>query len=156
LDTPTVGSQYEWVVFLASTTTASPLATYTTQTAYWTVPTVGSLANYSVRLRVKEACCGWSAPVYFDFATNTLGTSSFELASKLSIFPNPATKNVTIQFIDLNNPTLQVYDIKGRVLLNQNLNNTSNTIDISGLPSGMYLFKVTSDQGTATSKVVKN
>lgn len=154
-DTTTIGVQYEWVVFLASASTASPLATFTTQTANWIVPTVGFLANYNVRLRVKDICCGWSAPVYFDFATTTLGTSSLELASKLSIFPNPTTGNVTIQFYDLSKTTLQVYDINGRVLLNRNLNSTLNMVDISGFTPGVYMFKVTSKEGSATSKVIK-
>lgn len=65
--TPTAGTQYEWVIFNSASTTATPLATYTSAGATWTTPITGSNMNYSVRLRVRTDCCGWSAPVYFDF-----------------------------------------------------------------------------------------
>lgn len=75
MNTPTSGSEYEWVIFNASSNTASPTAIFTTSVASWSTPITGVNANYSVRLRVRENCCGWSAPVYFNFSvvTTTVG-----------------------------------------------------------------------------------
>ncbi|MGZ9674710.1 Ig-like domain-containing protein [Flavobacterium sp. GNP001] len=89
-----------------------------------------------------------------NISVGTLSTDSFEVKNNLKIYPNPATGNVTIELNNLNNAKLQVSDINGRILLNQKLDNTT-VIDVSGFPSATYLFKVNSDQGTATSKVIK-
>ena len=86
----------------------------------------------------------------------TLSNNSFSINSKLKIYPNPTQNDVTIQFDALTNPKLQVLDINGRILMNQELNNTSNTINTSNLPTGLYLFKVSSNEGSSVSKVIKN
>jgi hypothetical protein len=41
-------------------------------------------------------------------------------------------------------------------LFSQKLNATSNTVDIENLAAGIYAFKISSNQGTTTSKVIKN
>ncbi|MFV8356330.1 T9SS type A sorting domain-containing protein [Flavobacterium sp. XS1P32] len=89
-----------------------------------------------------------------NISVGTLSTSSFVVKNNLKIYPNPTTNNVTIELNNLNNANLQVSDINGRILLNQKLDNTT-VIDVSGFPSATYLFKVNSDQGTLTSKVIK-
>lgn len=86
----------------------------------------------------------------------TLETSNFDISSNFKIYPNPATSTITIDLSSVDNSSVDVYDFDGRKILTQKLSNSSNTINIDNLSSGMYLFKVTSDQGTATSKVVKN
>ena len=94
---------------------------------------------------------------FFAKTTNvTLETSNFDISSNFKIYPNPATSTITIDLSSVDNSSVDVYDIDGRKILTQKLSNSSNTINIDNLSSGMYLFKVTSDQGTATSKVVKN
>jgi hypothetical protein len=94
---------------------------------------------------------------FFAKTTNvTLETSNFDISSNFKIYPNPATSTITIDLSSVDNPSVDVYDIDGRKILTQKLSNSSNTINIDNLSSGLYLFKVTSDQGTATSKVVKN
>ena len=50
---------------------------------------------------------------------------------------------------------LEVIDVNGRLLQNQTLSTTKNTIDTALLPAGMYFFKITSSQGTSTTKVIK-
>ncbi|NHN28132.1 T9SS type A sorting domain-containing protein [Flavobacterium jejuense] len=39
--------------------------------------------------------------------------------------------------------------------MNQSLNTSSNTINVSQLPTGLYFFKVSSNEGITTSKIVK-
>lgn len=88
-------------------------------------------------------------------STPILGINDFELNSKIKMYPNPATSNVIIDFQDLENANLEVSDINGRKLFTQKLSKNSNTINIDNLSSGMYLFKVNSNQGIQTSKVMK-
>jgi uncharacterized delta-60 repeat protein len=84
-----------------------------------------------------------------------LPSESFDISSKFNMYPNPAKNIVNIEVQDLDNASVEVYDINGRQLFTQKLNTTTNAINIENLASGMYMFKVSSTQGTATSKVVK-
>ncbi|CAM4008766.1 MULTISPECIES: LamG-like jellyroll fold domain-containing protein [Flavobacterium] len=85
----------------------------------------------------------------------TLSASNFEVANNIKIYPNPTNNFVTVEVNNLTSAKLQVVDIAGKVLMNQSLNTSSNTINVSQLPTGLYLFKVSSNEGTTISKIVK-
>jgi len=87
--------------------------------------------------------------------TASLSANDFTLINKLKLYPNPAQNQVTIEANELTNASLQIMDINGRVLQIQNLQNT-NTINIENFQTGVYLFKITSQEGTITQRVVKN
>lgn len=88
-------------------------------------------------------------------STPVLGVNDFEISSKINIYPNPATSQVTIDAKELDNVNLEISDANGRKILEQKLDSSSNTININHLSSGIYLFKVNSSQGSATTKVIK-
>ncbi|WP_430404117.1 gliding motility-associated C-terminal domain-containing protein [Fluviicola sp.] len=75
MNTPTTGVEYEWIIFPTSGSTTTPTAIFNTSVATWTTPITGTTANYKVRLRIRETCCGWSAPVYYDFTVNGIGVA---------------------------------------------------------------------------------
>jgi hypothetical protein len=87
--------------------------------------------------------------------TSVLGTNDF-LSSNFSVFPNPA-KNV-INFSNDTNAVVslvEMTDLNGRVIKSQKVNATEGQISISDLATGMYMMKITTDQGVATKKIVK-
>ncbi|MVO11110.1 T9SS type A sorting domain-containing protein [Flavobacterium sp. TP390] len=84
-----------------------------------------------------------------------LSVTDFAINNQLNIYPNPTRNEVTIQFNALTNPQLQIIDMNGRILLNESLNYSNNTLNIETLPSGIYLFKINANEGTAVSKVIK-
>ena len=86
----------------------------------------------------------------------TLDTTDFELKNNFKLFPNPASNYVTIQFDALHNAKLEVVDLMGKVLMEHELDSKNMIINIENLPKGIFLFKVISEEGIATSKVVKN
>jgi hypothetical protein len=88
-------------------------------------------------------------------STPVLGVNDFEISSKINIYPNPATSQVTIDAKELDNVNLEISDANGRKILEQKLSGASNIININQLASGIYLFKVNSAQGSATTKVIK-
>ena len=88
-------------------------------------------------------------------STPVLGINNFELNTKIKIYPNPTVNNVTIDLQDIENASVEVSDMNGRVLFTQKLNDNSNHIKIDNLSAGTYLFKVNSNQGIQTSKVMK-
>jgi hypothetical protein len=85
-----------------------------------------------------------------------LGLSEFELKSKIQVYPNPSSNKVKIDFQDLEEVNVEVLDVNGRKLFSQQLENNSNAINIEDLSSGIYIFKMHSNQGTSISKVIKN
>lgn len=68
--------------------------------------------------------------------------SDDEKIPAFSIFPNPASKTITVEFTRKTvHERLQVYDLMGRVLIEQIAIRTS-VIDVSGLSRGMYLIRL--------------
>lgn len=89
-------------------------------------------------------------------ATATASTADF-LASKLSVFPNPANDVVTIT----NNANLlinavQVNDINGRTVKAVKLDAVSEAqVNVSELNAGVYFMNITTNEGVSTKKIVK-
>ena len=90
----------------------------------------------------------------FNF-TSVLGTNDF-LSSKFSIFPNPV--NNVINFSNTENAvvsTVEMSDMNGRIIKSAKVNATEGQISVSDLATGMYMMKITTDQGVAVKKIVK-
>jgi len=68
----------------------------------------------------------------------------------ISIYPNPATTNLTINIGNLQDILVELFDISGRKLLQQNIVNSLSILDISSLNNGVYIAVI-----TANNKVVK-
>ena len=78
--------------------------------------------------------------------------SSIDEVNKVNVvaFPNPATDVVNFQ-IDATDYVITLTDLAGRTVATS----TTSTIEMSGLSSGAYLYKVVTNNGTATGKVTK-
>lgn len=90
----------------------------------------------------------------FSFTTN-LGTNDF-LSSKFSVYPNPV--NNVINFSNDQNAvvsSVDMTDLNGRVIKSLKVNATEGQISVSDLATGMYMMKITTDQGIAVKKIVK-
>ena len=78
--------------------------------------------------------------------------------NKLSLFPNPATNTLSLnlsQLQKLQNASLSIYDIQGKQLLHQNINEEQTQIDISSFAKGIYIVKLQTEKETLQSKFVK-
>ena len=89
-------------------------------------------------------------------STAVLSANSFELNSKLNIYPNPASNQVTIELLSNEISTLEIYDVSGKLLFTQILKDQSNIINIEKLSAGIYFFKASSSEGISTNKIIKN
>lgn len=106
-----------------------------------------------------------TANIYFDYnfpiQTNiasttfqTLNNGQFIIDSSIAVSPNPTSSTVTIN-CNSNIKSIQVYDIQGRLLETKLVDDTKTTINISEKTSGIYLLKITSDNGSKVEKIVK-
>lgn len=73
-----------------------------------------------------------------------VGVEEQEAAVYVSIYPNPSSDVVTIRMSITDNWNVDVFDAQGKLVLNQTTQ--GNRIEISGLPTGIYLAQVTNDE----------
>lgn len=73
--------------------------------------------------------------------------------SKISVYPNPAENVLYVDSTD-NIQSVKVYNTTGSIVLSVNSLN-GNSIDVSGLPSGMYVVRVQTEGNNYTQKVFK-
>lgn len=92
---------------------------------------------------------------------NIVGTQEISnQLKKINVFPNPVQNTLNINTTDIQLGTgqiqVEITDITGKSLYNQNLNLGTNTIDISTITSkGVYFVNVKKDGGQATFKLLK-
>jgi hypothetical protein len=93
-----------------------------------------------------------------DFVVETTDLSVVDFfAANFSLYPNPTTNNFMIQAKNQLIDSVQVNDINGRIVKSINLSGVSNTsVDISDLKTGMYFVAVHTDNGSGTTKFIKN
>lgn len=86
-----------------------------------------------------------------------LSVDDANLASSLSIFPVPASELVTVSMGDFEfeKGTMEIFSMLGQLVYNQKINDKSSIVDISELSSGVYLLNVSTENGFATTKIVK-
>jgi N-acetylneuraminic acid mutarotase len=80
------------------------------------------------------------------------------LDNKLSIFPSPAVRELTIDFDKKEEKTynLKVTNVLGQVVLNQsNISTNSSTIDITAFDRGVYFLTVYTSKGVKSQSFVK-
>lgn len=106
-----------------------------------------------------------SANIYFDYnypiTTNTatttiatLGIEDFDFGSVFIVSPVPAINSLTIttkQEVIMN--SVSIYNTLGQLV--QVNTNPNENIDVSGLESGSYFIRITSDKGSSTGKFIK-
>ncbi|KJD31114.1 hypothetical protein PW52_16835, partial [Tamlana sedimentorum] len=85
-----------------------------------------------------------------------LSTKTVEAkALGFNVYPNPATNIVSIKNAKALNAEVEVLDLNGRILLNKNATNNLTEINISNLKTGMYLFKIKTQDNEFVKRVVK-
>ena len=106
-----------------------------------------------------------SADIYFDYnapiTTNTASTTfqllnneQFAADNSIMVSPNPTSSKINI---NSNNTiqSVQVYDVEGRLLETQLINDLKTTINLSEKTTGIYFLKITSDKGSKVEKISK-
>ena len=106
-----------------------------------------------------------NANIYFDYnapiTTNTASTTfqllnnaQFAADNSIMVSPNPTSSKINI---NSNNSiqSVQVYDIQGRLLETQLVNEIKTTINLSEKTTGIYFLKITSAIGSKIVKIVK-
>lgn len=105
------------------------------------------------------------ANIYFDYnfpiLTNdaetvfqSLSNPDFEVDNSVKIYPNPSNALVNIKS-DFNIKSIQLYDVQGRILQTNIVEENTTTLDIASKAKGVYFLKVVTDRGIKVEKLVK-
>lgn len=112
--------------------------------------------NYYWRVRTITATSvenAWTPAWVFttgDAATSAADRKKEEAEPK--VYPNPAA---SVVFLEKAKGTLQVFDLRGSLLLTRNItDNDRFDVDVSRLTPGMYLFRMQTEGGTYTKRVI--
>jgi hypothetical protein len=92
----------------------------------------------------------WSATI----TQTTTGLNSY-LENNISLYPNPANDYIDVRVDELNVTNMEVYDVYGKLINTVNVINNPTRINVSGLATGMYFVRVTTEQGVATKSFIK-
>lgn len=76
------------------------------------------------------------------FSVYTGTTIPGEVPAELKLYPNPAISSFQLSSLSAQNNLVSVYSISGQVLIQKNITSLDEKIDISDIPSGIYLVKV--------------
>jgi len=106
----------------------------------------------------KEYMLLLNVPVYRYEATYRgfpLGTEELQHMN-FRLYPNPATDFVTIEFMNNDNdvPVITLHDHLGRPVNVRELDQNQTRLDVRGLPAGLYLISVKTNEGSATRKLI--
>ena len=86
-----------------------------------------------------------------------LSTPEIDLSSQIKIYPNPSNGIFKIEKSNsIGNMEIEVYDIYGKVILSQEMNNNLNTIDLKTVSKGIYMVKITSNGLQTMKRIVVN
>lgn len=88
---------------------------------------------------------------------NTLVSIADVLLNEISIYPNPVSQ---FAYIDLKNAehqirSIQLFDMSGKLMLNETTSSSNATIDLSSLEQGVYLAKIVTSKGILTQRIIK-
>lgn len=139
-----------------------------------TIPSDATLGQTRMRVSMKysaaqTACETFSYGEVEDYTVNiTNGSASsysdIEGAEKLDdeaqelfdVYPNPATDHINIRLNGIEGEvTARIYDIRGSIIQFHVLNSRESTINISNLPSGIYILSIDDEKQPITKRFVK-
>ncbi|CAN5397009.1 hypothetical protein BH10BAC1_BH10BAC1_19360 [soil metagenome] len=85
------------------------------------------------------------------------GITEENLANSISVYPNPAVDNLTIETSNNEKVTsVKVYDVLGKILVDTKVEGTEKLeLNVTSLEKGMYYVEITTATGTAVKKFNK-
>lgn len=87
-----------------------------------------------------------------------LGADNFNIKLQLSVYPNPTTNwlQLEVRNTDFSNLSYQLFDLNGRMILNEKITAETSFIQMERLPAAIFLLKVVSNnKEVKTFKIIK-
>lgn len=87
-----------------------------------------------------------------------LGAENFNINLQLAVYPNPTTNwlQLEVKNTDFTNLSYQLFDLNGRMILNQKITTETSTISMEQLQAAIFLLKVVNNnKEVKTFKIIK-
>lgn len=98
-----------------------------------------------------------SQGIEFCKLTPSLNTDEWKMSDFVKVYPNPANASISIDVIDqLAESHVLLTNLQGQLLHQSKLNSMNEIVDVSRLPSGIYLLTVQKENQVFTQKIIKN
>ena len=152
------------VTTASGTSFSSPITAGAVASLWGAVPT---LKNNVVMQAIRESADKYNNPTNqygygipdFGAALDyllTLGTEQQMLDTNFALYPNPVSTQINISFPkSVENAEFALYNVLGEKILQTRITSMKNSIDVSGLSSGMYIASITSNNKTTSYKIIK-
>lgn len=125
----------------------------------------GGSATYSIGQVVYETYSGSTGTVAqgvqqpFEISIVLELEEAEQITLSLLAYPNPTIDNLTLKAIhyDLNSLSYQLFDLNGRLLLNNRMTDIETSIPMLEFPDGVFILKVINDyKEIKTFKILKH
>lgn len=102
---------------------------------------------------------GYNTAAGFDanYTSISTGTEKIDISAGLTIFPNPATKKISIETSSnlRGETTICIYNMNGALLLQEKFQSQNLIeLEVSALAKGFYLIKIQTNKGIETKRLV--
>ena len=109
-----------------------------------------------LRFDVVDGQGGWVEITNFAIAIDDsffTSTQDAEFENEIVLYPNPASESVFISHNTIDELSIKVMDLTGRMMSKQTIDR-SNMVNTSYLTNGVYLVEITSGEKIAVKKMV--
>jgi PKD repeat protein len=118
----------------------------------------GSVGMVNVTEKGANLCNGYLKTYPVGIWNTSMNNVANE--NQILLYPNPANNFINIQYLgnSLTNFQVTIFDILGKNILNQNVNVSNKeeqNIDITHLPKGIYIVKITGNNFSASKTITK-
>ena len=161
-----LGSEYTVVAFVKALDPNNGYATVVNNTA-----DISSTGNFTTSATAAELVSGYVIQYGFavtgplaDPADTTLGSVVIGEATagvddnsfvNVSVYPNPSNSNWNFRTGNTVITSVEVFNLLGKRVVSQNNNSTEITISTQGLTSGIYIARITTEQGVKSVKLIR-
>jgi uncharacterized repeat protein (TIGR03803 family) len=89
----------------------------------------------------------------FKFHPTGMGISELNLYNNISIYPNPSADYITVE--SLQHAVIEILNLQGQKIIQQQLKQGKTDIDISGLAKGLYILRLNDNDKIEVTKILK-
>lgn len=159
-----VVTPYGSVDYASGTSFSSPITAGAVASLWQAVP---HLKNNVITQAIRESASLYTEPTFdmgygipnFGQALNALlqiGVEEQMRDTHFALYPNPVRTDINISFPkNAEDADFALYNVLGKLIIQTKLSPTQNQLDVSELPSGMYIASISSQNKTTTFKIIK-
>jgi hypothetical protein len=117
----------------------------------------GGTVDFDMGVGVYNSSNGSREMFLAKYSFNPVGISENDIYSNISLYPNPASNNINIEFENQEQlVNLQIVNVHGQSVFSKEYHNTDNIrVDIEGFYSGIYMTNIITPNGQKTFKFIK-